>query len=78
MCERERGRQVKYEPGCLGSIHFQLRLLMSPCPPIISLNDSVVITYLILTGGIDWPTEGGMMDGRVVRQMDRKTDGRMD
>ncbi|KAF6727598.1 hypothetical protein FQA47_013930 [Oryzias melastigma] len=51
-CVCERDRPVKYDPGCLGSIHFQPRLLMAPCPPIISLNDSEVITYLILTSEV--------------------------
>lgn len=60
MCVCE--RPVKYDTGCLGSIHFQQRLLMALCQPIISLNDSEVITYLILTSGIDWLTERWIMD----------------
>lgn len=56
-------RPVKYDPGCAGPIHFEPRLLMAACQPIISLNDSEVITYLILTPGIDWPANRGMMDG---------------
>lgn len=77
-CVCERDGPVKYDPGCLGSIHFQPRLLMAPCPPIISLNDSEVITYLILTSGIDWLTGRWMMDRWVARQTDGQTDGRMD
>ena len=78
VCVWDRERPVKYDPGCLGSIHFQQRLLMAVCPPIVSLNDSEVITYLILTSGIDWLTERGMMDRWVAGQMDGKTDGRTD
>lgn len=69
---------MKYELGCLGSIHFQPRALMAPCPPIISLNDSEVITYLILTSGIDWLAKRGVMDGPVDGQTDEKTDGLTD
>ncbi len=69
---------MKYDPGCLGSIHFQQQLLMALCQPIISLNDSEVITYLILTSGIDWLTERGLMDVCVSKQTDGWTDGGMD
>lgn len=69
---------VKYDPGCAGPIHFEPRPLMAACRPIISLNDSEVITYLILTPGIDWPDNRGMMDGRAARQTGGRTDEQKD